>query len=78
MGIATIMDAREVVIIVSGPSKARALQAAVEGSLSQWCPLSCLQMHPRAIVVCDEDAAAELKYGTVRYFKDIEKTELEM
>lgn len=72
VGIGTVMDAREVVIIVTGRQKARALQAAVEGPVSQWCPLSCLQMHPGAIIVCDEDATEELKYGTVRYFKDIE------
>ncbi|MCL2233190.1 MAG: glucosamine-6-phosphate deaminase [Treponema sp.] len=72
VGIGTVMDAREVLIIVSGRQKARALQAAVEGALSHWCPLSCLQMHPQAIIVCDEEAAEELKYGTVRYFKDIE------
>jgi glucosamine-6-phosphate deaminase len=34
--------------------------------------LSCLQMHPRAVIVCDEAATDELKVGTVRYFKDIE------
>jgi len=72
VGIGTIMDAREVMIIVSGRQKARALQAAVEGAVSHWCPLSCLQMHPQAIIVCDEDAAEELKYSTVRYFNDIE------
>ena len=71
VGIGTVMDAREVVIIVSGRQKARALQAAVEGGISHWCPLSCLQMHPKAVIVCDEEAAEELKYGTVRYFKDI-------
>ena len=72
VGIGTVMEAREVLIIVSGRQKARALQAAVEGGISHWCPLSCLQMHPNAIIVCDEDAAEELKYGTVKYFKDIE------
>jgi len=72
VGIGTVLDAREVLIIVSGRQKARALQAAVEGGLSHWCPLSCLQMHEKAIIVCDEEAAEELKYGTVRYFKDIE------
>jgi len=76
IGIGTVMDAREVIILASGRQKARALQAAVEGPVSQWCPLSCLQTHPRAIIVCDEDAVEELKYGTVRYFKDIEKSEL--
>ena len=73
VGIGTVMDAREVLIIVSGRNKARALQAAVEGAVSHWCPLSCLQTHPRAIIVSDEEAVEELKYGTVKYFKDIEK-----
>jgi len=72
VGIGTVMDAREVIIIVSGRQKARALQASVEGSVSQWCPLSCLQLHPKAIIVCDEESAEELRYGTVKYFKDIE------
>jgi glucosamine-6-phosphate deaminase len=72
VGVGTIMDAREVVIIVSGHNKARALQAAVEGGISQMWTLSCLQMHPSAIIVSDEDATDELKVGTVRYFKDIE------
>ena len=73
VGIGTVMDAREVLILVSGRQKARALQAAVEGAVSHWCPLSCLQLHPKAIIVCDEDSVEELRYGTVRYFKDIEK-----
>jgi glucosamine-6-phosphate deaminase len=77
VGIGTVMDAREVLIIVSGRQKARALQAAVEGAVSHWQPLSCLQMHQKAIIACDEEAAEELKYGTVRYFKDIEKSNLE-
>jgi glucosamine-6-phosphate deaminase len=76
VGIGTIMDAREVLIIVSGRQKARALRAGVEGAVSHWCPLSVLQLHPSAILACDDDAAAELKYGTVRYFKDLESREL--
>lgn len=72
VGVGTVMDAREVLILVSGWEKARALQAAVEGGVSHWCPLSCLQMHPRAIIVCDEEAAQELKAGTIKYFIDIE------
>jgi glucosamine-6-phosphate deaminase len=34
--------------------------------------MSCLQLHPKALIVCDDDATLELKVGTVRYFKDIE------
>jgi glucosamine-6-phosphate deaminase len=77
IGIGTVMDAREVLIIVSGRQKASALRAAVEGGVSHWHPLSCLQMHPRAIIVCDEEAAEELKYGTVRYFQDISMLDLD-
>jgi glucosamine-6-phosphate deaminase len=72
VGVGTIMDAREVVIIVSGHNKAHALQAAVEGGINHMCTLSCLQMHPKTIIVCDDASAEELKVGTVRYFKDIE------
>jgi glucosamine-6-phosphate deaminase len=76
VGVGTVMDAREVLIIVNGRGKARALGAVVEGGVSHMWPLSCLQMHPRAIIACDEDAADELKAGTVRYFKDIEQDTL--
>ncbi|MDR1910090.1 MAG: glucosamine-6-phosphate deaminase [Spirochaetaceae bacterium] len=72
VGVGTVMDAREVLILVSGHSKARALQAAVEGGVNHMWTLSCLQMHPHAIIVCDDAATDELKVGTVRYFKDIE------
>jgi len=73
VGVGTVMDAREVLIIVNGRSKARALRAVIEEGVNHIWTLSCLQMHPKAIVVCDEDATEELKVGTVRYFKDIEK-----
>jgi glucosamine-6-phosphate deaminase len=72
VGVGTVMDAREVLIIVNGHNKARALQAAVEGGVNHMWTLSCLQTHPKAIIVCDEAATDELKVGTVRYFKDIE------
>ncbi|MDR2095902.1 MAG: glucosamine-6-phosphate deaminase [Treponema sp.] len=72
VGVGTVMDAREVLIIVSGHSKARALHAVIEEGVNHLWTLSCLQMHQRAIIVCDEDATDELKVGTVRYFKEIE------
>lgn len=75
VGVGTVTDAREVVILVSGHNKARALQAAVEGGVSQMWTLSCLQLHGRSILVCDDAATDELKVGTVRYFMDIERGE---
>ena len=68
----TVTDSREVIILVNGHNKARALQATVEGSVSQYWTCSALQLHPKAIIVCDEPACGELKADTYRYFKDIE------
>lgn len=76
VGVGTVMDAREVLILVNGYNKARALQAAVEGPLTHWWTISALQQHPHGIIVADEAACHELKVGTYRYFKDIEKDKL--
>lgn len=73
VGVATVLDAREVMILCNGHSKSRALQAAVEGAVSQAWPISALQTHPRGMIVCDEAATYELKVGTYRYFKDLER-----
>ncbi len=77
VGVGTVMDARSVMIIVNGYKKAPALRGAVEGGVSHLCTVSALQMHPKALIVCDEDATAELKVGTYRYFKDIEGKNLD-
>lgn len=60
MGIGTIMEAKQIVLIATGASKAQAIKDTVEGPLSAACPASILQMHPKAIVVIDEAAAASL------------------
>ena len=77
VGVGTVLDAREVVILVSGHSKARALQKVVEEGVNHMWTVSALQTHPRGMIICDEDATDELKVGTVRYFKDIEEENLE-
>jgi glucosamine-6-phosphate deaminase len=76
VGVATVMDAREVLIIVSGISKARALQKAVEDGVNHMWTVSMLQLHRHGIIVCDEDSTLELKVATVKYFRDIEKEHL--
>ena len=77
VGVGTIMDSREVLILVSGHNKARALGHAIEEGVNHLWTVSCLQLHPRGIVVADEDATMELKVGTVRYFKEIEARNLD-
>ena len=76
VGVGTVMDAREVMILVNGHAKTRALQAAVEGPVCQAWTISALQQHQHGIIVCDEAAADELKVATYKYFKDIEKNNL--
>lgn len=61
MGIATIMDARSVLLLATGESKADAVSKMIEGPVSAMCPASILQMHERATVLLDETAAAGLK-----------------
>ena len=53
-------------IIATGANKAMALQKAVEGAISHMCTVTCLQMHPRAVIVADEDATLELQVKTVK------------
>jgi len=77
VGVGTVMDAKEVLIIVNGHNKARALRHAIEGGVNHMWTVSALQMHPRGIIVCDEQATMELKVGTVKYFKDIESANLD-
>jgi glucosamine-6-phosphate deaminase len=67
MGIGTIMEARFLLMLASGASKARAVEQMVEGPLTAQCPASVLQMHPHAFVVVDDAAAVRLSasYDTV-------------
>ena len=78
VGVGTVMAAREVMIIVNGHNKTRALQAAVEGPVTQMWTISALQLHEHGIIVCDEAATDELRVGTYKYFMDIEKDNLDV
>eukprot|EP00035_Acanthoeca_spectabilis_P035381 m.34251 g.34251 ORF g.34251 m.34251 type:complete len:277 (+) comp7304_c0_seq2:62-892(+) len=71
VGVGTVMDAREVLLIVTGPHKAYALYKAIEEGVSHMWTCSALQNHRNAIVVADEDATLELRVKTVKYFKGL-------
>ena len=73
VGVATIMDAKEVLIMVEGNNKARALHMGIEEGINHMWTISTLQLHEKAIIVADEDACVELKVATYKYYKDIEK-----
>ena len=75
VGIGTVTDAKEVIILINGHNKAHALAKSVEGNVSQKWTCSALQMHPAAIIACDESACDELTVGAYKYFLDVEKNE---
>ncbi len=61
MGIATILEAKSILVLVTGASKRAALQAAVEGTISAACPASALRRHPDCTMLCDAEAVSSLK-----------------
>lgn len=66
VGVQTVLEAREVVVVILGARKALALQRCVEGGVNHMWTLSCLQLHPHPMIVCDEDATLELQVKTVK------------
>lgn len=70
VGVGTIMDAKEVMLLITGGQKALALHKTVECGVNHMWTASALQMHSKFLIICDEDATLELKVKTVKYFKD--------
>jgi glucosamine-6-phosphate deaminase len=60
MGVATILEARRCLLLATGARKAGAVARTVEGPVAAMVPASALQLHPRATVIVDEAAAADL------------------
>ena len=75
VGVGTVTDSKEILILINGHNKARALAATVEGGVSQKWTCSALQLHNGAIIACDEAACGELTVDTYKYFLDIEKNQ---
>lgn len=61
MGVGTIMDSRELLLVASGNSKSTAIKSAVEGPLTAMCPASIIQMHKEAFVLVDKEAGSKLE-----------------
>lgn len=62
-GLGTILEARHLVLLAFGARKAEAVAGAVEGPLTAALPASVIQLHPRATVVVDEQAASALRFA---------------
>jgi len=75
VGVGTIRDAREVMILAQGHRKAVAVSHAIEAGINHMWTVSALQLHPQALLVCDPDATLELKVKTVQYFQVYDQLE---
>ena len=75
VGVGTVTDSREVLLLISGHNKARALKECVEGGLNQMWTISALNLHNNAYIACDELACGELRVDTYKYFLDVYKSE---
>jgi len=68
VGVGTITDAREVLIIATGHNKARAVAHCIEEGVNHMWTCSVLQLHPNATIALDDAATDELRVKTVKYF----------
>lgn len=75
VGVGTICDSKQVLLLISGHNKARALRHCIEGGVDHAWTISALQLHQDGIIACDEAACGELKVDTYKYFKEIYKNE---
>jgi glucosamine-6-phosphate deaminase len=76
MGIATIMNARYVLLMATGVNKASAVKDMITGGVSAMCPASALQMHENAIILLDKAAASELSDQSYYQWADSENRKL--
>lgn len=67
MGIGSIMDSRQVVLLAFGAGKAKAVAASLEGPITSMVPASALQLHERAHFIIDEAAASHL--SQIEYYR---------
>ena len=75
VGVQTVTDSKEVLLVINGHNKARALANCVEGGVNAKWTISALQLHNNATIACDEAACGELTVDTYKYFKDIYKAD---
>ncbi len=60
MGIGTIMDGRQLVLLANGSGKAEAIWKTCEGPITAMVPATIVQLHPKATIIVDKQAAARL------------------
>jgi glucosamine-6-phosphate deaminase len=75
MGIGTILEARKIILLATGESKAAAVAKSIEGPITCAVSASALQLHPDVTFILDEPAASQLTQGDY-YHRVLEMTAL--
>ena len=73
VGIETIMSSKEIIIMAQGYKKSKAIKECIEGHISNQYTCTMAQLHPKAIIVCDENATNDIKVKTYKYYKNLQK-----
>ena len=76
MGIATIMEARQILLLATGHNKSDAVSKMIEGPVTSRCPASVLQLHQKATILIDEAAASKLELKG--YYKWVDELNTEL
>lgn len=74
MGVGTILESRQCLLLALGSSKAQAVQGTIEGPVTAQVTASALQLHRDVIAVVDEEAAAWLTRRD--YYAEVEQAQL--
>lgn len=74
IGIQTIMNSKDIVIIATGTSKAVAVEKCIENGVNHMWTGSIIQMHSKSCFVVDKFATSELKVKTVKYYSELQKS----
>ena len=77
MGIGTILESKQVVLLATGENKAQAIVDTVQGYITAECPASALQFHPNTVIIVDEAAASLLKNKDFFRHIEVENQKLE-
>ena len=72
IGVGTLLDAQEIVVLAQGSAKSRALQVSIEEGINHLYPASALQMHTKATFVASEEAVVDIRVRTYGYHKEVE------
>eukprot|EP00941_MAST-03F_sp_MAST-3F-sp1_P006533 g6533.t1 len=73
MGVATILSARELMIVFSSNAKSQALHRCLEGGINHMFPASALQLHSRCLFLATDDAVDGLQMKTIKYFSGVDR-----